>query len=128
MPVTKHKLAVSEEVRFENALGPDQVHLAFTDQVDEMRVMFVMGDGLAGWVRYGVEMGRLGMEVGTEVRRYERTDMCDFPANSSIGWRDPGWIHDGVMKGLESGRKYYYQVRLDWLDLILFVDLLLLKF
>lgn len=50
----------------------------------------MMGDGLAGQVRYEVEMGRLGMEVGTEVRRYERTYMCDFLMNSSIGWRDQG--------------------------------------
>lgn len=92
-------------------MGPDQIHLAFTDQVDEMRVMFVTGDGSAGWVRYGPEQGRLKKEVATEVRRYERKDMCDFPANASIGWRDPGFIHDGVMKGLEKGKKYYYQVR-----------------
>lgn len=75
-----------------------------------MRVMFVMGDGLKGRVRYGLEEGRLEREAETEVRRYEMKDMCDYPANASIGWRDPGFIHDGVMKGLEGGRKYYYQV------------------
>lgn len=114
LPQTKHRLAVSEEIGFgPGKLGPDQVHLAFTDQIDEMRVMFVMGDNSPGVVRYGKEMERLNVEVGTKVRRYEREDMCDFPANSSIGWRDPGWTHDGVMKGLESGQMYYYQVGSD---------------
>lgn len=111
IPGVKHKLAASEEVGFgSEAAGPDQIHLAFTDRADEMRVVFVMGDGEAGRVRYGVEKGRLEKEVGTEVRRYEMKDMCDSPANSRIGWRDPGFIHDGVMAGLEKGRRYYYQV------------------
>lgn len=78
-----------------------------------MRVMFVMGDGSAGRVRYGSEKGRLGAEAATEVKRYEIKDMCDYPANASIGWRDPGFIHDGVMKGLEKGKRYYYQVGSD---------------
>ncbi|MCD9643253.1 hypothetical protein HAX54_030551 [Datura stramonium] len=44
---------------------------------------------------------------------YEREDMCDTPANSSIGWRDKIHIHDVVMLNLEKGKKYYYQVGSD---------------
>lgn len=60
--------------------------------------------------RYGLDEGTLNQTAGTVVNRYEQAHMCDYPANHSIGWRDPGFIHDGVMKGLENGKRYYYKV------------------
>lgn len=98
---------------FEAAALPDQIHLSFTDHENEMRVMFVTADGAESFVSYGLDADRLDQIVETAVRRYERKDMCDFQANSSIGWRDPGFIHDGVVKNLEKGKKYFYTVR--WL-------------
>ncbi|XP_072956300.1 probable inactive purple acid phosphatase 2 [Typha angustifolia] len=113
LPATEHRLAESGPVGFEKAAGPDQIHLAFTDHDDEMRVMFVTADGEESFVSYGLDKGRLDKMAGTEVSRYERKDMCDYPANASIGWRDPGFIHDGVMKNLEKGQRYYYTVGSD---------------
>ncbi|XP_074578422.1 putative inactive purple acid phosphatase 2 [Curcuma longa] len=110
LPETHHRLAVSEEVMFEAAALPDQIHLSFTDHENEMRVMFVTADGAESFVSYGLDADRLDQIVETAVRRYERKDMCDFQANSSIGWRDPGFIHDGVVKNLEKGKKYFYTV------------------
>jgi acid phosphatase type 7 len=52
----------------------------------------------------------LNKTAGTEVKRYEQAHMCDFLANDSIGWRDPGFIHDGVMMGLQNEKRYYYKV------------------
>jgi hypothetical protein len=78
-----------------------------------MRVMFVCADGGKRSVRYGLgkEEGEKGWtEVGTEVRTYEQKHMCDAPANDSVGWRDPGFVFDGLMKGLQPGRKYFYKV------------------
>ncbi|PKA64401.1 putative inactive purple acid phosphatase 2 [Apostasia shenzhenica] len=94
LPGTRHRLAQSEEVGFEHPAAPEQLHLSFTDRGDEMRVMFVTGYGKEEFVRYGLDetMDRI---VGTKVTRYERKDMCDSPANSSLGWRDPGFIHSG---------------------------------
>lgn len=94
---------------FAGASAPDQVHLAFADREDEMRVMFVTGGAEEEFVKYGLE-GKMDSIVGTKVTRYEKKDMCDSPANSSSGWRDPGYIHDGVMTNLHQGRKYYYRV------------------
>lgn len=110
IPGTEHRLAVSEELRFEVA-GPQQIHLSFTSEKDEMRVLFVTADGAERFVNYGLEEGRLEETERAEVRRYEKEDMCDAPANESLGWRDPGFIHDGVMRNLKKGRRYFYRVR-----------------
>lgn len=93
--------------------GPEQIHLAFTGQEDEMRVMFVTHDGHDSYVRYGLRKNLLELVAATKVGRYEREDMCDAPANESVGWRDPGYIHDGVMTGLLKGKRYYYKVGSD---------------
>lgn len=100
----------SETVRFESGRGPEQVHLALTGRDGEMRIMFVTHDGNDSFVKYGLTRDQMGKVVSTRVSRYEREDMCDSPANESIGWRDPGFIHDGVMVGLDDGKRYYYQV------------------
>ncbi|XP_010258129.1 PREDICTED: probable inactive purple acid phosphatase 2 [Nelumbo nucifera] len=113
LPGTKHLLAKSEELGFETGRGPEQIHLSFTTKVDEMRVMFVTADGKESFVKYGEREHRLDNVAVTEVRTYERLDMCDSPANESIGWRDPGFIHDGVMTNLKSGIRYYYKVGSD---------------
>lgn len=108
LPGTKHLMAKSDELRI-MAKGPEQIHLSFTDNVEEMRVMFIAEDGSERFVKYGRKMEMMDSEVRTDMKRYERSDMCESPANSS-GWRDPGFIHDGVMKNLMSGKKYYYKV------------------
>ncbi|CAH9101022.1 unnamed protein product [Cuscuta europaea] len=113
LPGTKHLLALSEEIGFEPGRGPEQVHLAVTGREGEMRVMFVTPDGKENSVRYGLTRSNLDRLVGTVVVRYEREDMCDTPANNSVGWRDPGYIHDGVMTNLSNGKRYYYQVGSD---------------
>lgn len=78
-----------------------------------MRVMFVTHDGKESFVKYGLDGDSMDRVVGTRVVRYEREDMCDSPANHSLGWRDPGFIHDGVITNLEAGKRYYYKVGSD---------------
>ena len=75
-----------------------------------MRVMFVTEDGSERFVRYGEKEEELDQIVAARVARYERKHMCDSPANDSIGWRDPGFIHDAVMTNLQNGSRVYYQV------------------
>ncbi|KAK3222895.1 hypothetical protein Dsin_009920 [Dipteronia sinensis] len=113
LPGTAHLLSQSKPLGFAAGRGPEQVHLAFTDEESEMRVMFVAEDAEERYVRYGEGEEEMDEVVVARVERYERDDMCDAPANSSVGWRDPGWVFDGVIKGLKKGVRYYYQVGSD---------------
>ncbi|KAI6686353.1 hypothetical protein NL676_032266 [Syzygium grande] len=113
LPGTQHFLGASVEAGFEPGRGPEQVHLAYTDREDEMRVMFVAEDGERRYVRYGERVGKMGKRAAARAGRYERDHMCDAPANDSVGWRDPGWIHDAIMRNLKGGVRYYYQVGSD---------------
>ncbi|CAM8881374.1 unnamed protein product [Rhodiola kirilowii] len=113
LPGTRHLLAKSGRLGFGARTGVEQVHLAYTEMEDEMRVMCVSGDSEERFVKWGVAEGEM-VEVGRMVvERFEREDMCDWPANNSVGWRDPGFVHDGVMKGLMKGKRYYYKVGSD---------------
>lgn len=113
LPGTTHLVAESGEVGFGGGGGPEQIHLAYTDREDEMRVMFVTGDAGARTVRYGLSRDAMHRVVTAAVGRYEREDMCDSPANESVGWRDPGYIQDAVMRNLKKGKRYYYEVGSD---------------
>lgn len=62
------------------------------------------------YVRYGEREDMMDRLVVANVKRYEREHMCDAPANQSVGWRDPGFIHDALITGLDKGRRYYYKV------------------
>lgn len=125
LPGTGRVAAVSEKVGFEPGRGPEQVHLSLTGRDGEMRVMFVTGDRKDCFVRYGLTRNNMDQVAGTRVRRYEREHMCGAPANQSTGWRDPGFIHDGVMVNLMDGKKYFYQVGGDsegWSNVFSFVS------
>ncbi|CAN8266639.1 unnamed protein product [Cochlearia groenlandica] len=126
LPGTRHLLAESNRLTFRLSLNrPEQIHLAYTDKLDEMRVMFVSGDGEERFARYGVVKERLDDIAVARGFRYEREHMCHAPANSTVGWRDPGWTFDAVMNNLKAGLKYYYQVGSDskgWSEIHSFVS------
>jgi hypothetical protein len=113
VPDASHRAAVSGNVTYKGSgARPAQLHLAFTDEVDEMRVLFVCGDDGGRFVRYGLAGRREEEweEVPAEARTYEQRHMCDYPANDSVGWRHPGFVFDAVMKGLQPGTRYFYKV------------------
>ncbi|XP_044985378.1 probable inactive purple acid phosphatase 2 [Hordeum vulgare subsp. vulgare] len=114
LPDASRRAAVSGDVAHEGSgARPAQLHLAFTDEADEMRVLFVCGDGGRRSVRYWpAAAGRREEweEVPAEASTYERRHMCGHPANHSVGWRHPGFVFDGVMKALRPGTRYSYKV------------------
>lgn len=107
---TSHRLSVSENVYFENFNEPTQVHLSLTSANEKMIVVFVTRDPIKSFVRYGLNDSQLDFLAEASSLTYGRSDMCDHPANSSQGWRDPGYMHTAVMENLDSGQIYYYQV------------------
>jgi hypothetical protein len=107
---TSHRLYISERVSFKNFNDPTQVHLSLSSETEEMNVMFVTRDPIQSYVRYGRNRKELDLQGKALSLTYHRSDMCDHPANSSRGWREPGYIHTAVMKDLDSGQVYYYQV------------------
>jgi len=42
-------------------------------------------------------------------RHASRHEDVQAAANHSVGWRRPGFFFDGVMKGLQPGRRYFYK-------------------
>ncbi|CAM6039804.1 unnamed protein product [Sphagnum compactum] len=113
LPSIEKRWAVSTKVEFANYNEPMHVHLALTSNADEMRVMFVTKDEIPSFVKYGQDKTQLHLTTDQATSlTYYVTDMCDHPANSSY-WRDPGFIHNAVLKGLDSGKRYFYQVGSD---------------
>ena len=72
LPGTTHLLKKLMEVGFEISRGPEQIHLRFSKNEDEMRVMFMTKDHEERWVRHGEREDMLDEMVVTNVERYER--------------------------------------------------------
>ena len=64
------------------------------------------GDSPVVW--YGTSKDKLSMQADATTKTYKREDMCAFPANSIVAFRDPGLIHDALLTGLQPGVTYYY--------------------
>lgn len=109
LPNSKTLLAVSPVVEFLNYNEPTQVHISLTSLPDQMSVMFVTKDPIGASVRYGKASDKLDLNGSAQSRTYKQKDMCDAPANSALGWRDPGYIHSAVMVELNPGERYFYQ-------------------
>jgi hypothetical protein len=103
-------IASTVSIQFTNYNEPTQIHLALTSSPKEMRVMFVTRDAIQSFVKYGPESSSLSSISKASAETYTKEDMCDSPANTPQGWRDPGIIHDAVMERLASGKRYFYQV------------------
>ena len=89
---------------------PTAIHLARTATPSQYRVTWQSGEpsGTLRWRPAAAPDGD-AVDVRANVSTYARSDVCGVPANVSIGWFDPGWIHTAVFDAPGPGA-YIYSV------------------
>ena len=92
-----------------DAYQPMQIHLAFTANVTEMRVMWVSGVNISGAVQYGSSSSTYNFTVLSSVPyTYTAGQFCaDSPA--VLHYRHPGFFYNVLLTNLQPDTKYYYR-------------------
>lgn len=107
-----HHLAASVRVGMKDAFNePKHGHIALTEKLDEMAIMFNSASKQKPYVRYGINPSSLTLQVSGSSTTYKADDMCHAPANITRQdyFRDPGYMHKVILKGLAFGKTYFYQ-------------------
>ena len=91
---------------------PTAIHVARTAVPSQYRVTWQSGEpaGTLRW-RPAAAPEADAVDVRANASTYARSDVCGVPANVSIGWFDPGWIHTAVFDAPGSSpAAYIYSV------------------
>lgn len=106
-----HLAGKSNIVQFSNENEAVQVHLTLTKSPNEIRVMWNGNseDSSQHEVKWGTQSGIYPFNIQSESSTYSQYDMCGEPA-TTLGWKDPGKLHEAVLKHLKPGQTYYYIV------------------
>jgi hypothetical protein len=106
-------------VAFADLFEPTQLHLALTHDITQMRVGFTTAKVTTAAQVPLAEVqaldssfnpvGPVATFTGTS-SWYAASDMCEWPANKSGNWIDPGSLHDVLMTGLAPASLYQYRV------------------
>ncbi|XP_064405797.1 uncharacterized protein LOC135350876 [Halichondria panicea] len=99
--------AVSKPISFKNPNEPLHGHLALTNDITEMVLMWVTRDATAPQVKWGTTSKQYTVMKNAVSSTYKATDMCASPARD-YGWLDPGMIHKVTLEKLEPQTKYFY--------------------
>ncbi|EFA75326.1 hypothetical protein PPL_11402 [Heterostelium album PN500] len=101
-------VATSNVVTFENLNMPGKQYLSLTNNTDEMRLMWISGTDDTPIVMVGTSPSSLlDKFTGTTVT-YTINQMCEKPAIDPLYFRNPGFIHDVIISGLDHATEYYY--------------------
>ncbi|XP_024018238.1 probable inactive purple acid phosphatase 1 [Morus notabilis] len=104
-------VAVSNTVVFANPKPPVYPRLAQGKIWNEMTVTWTSGYGIdeaEPFVEWGQKGGdKVRSPAGTMT--FDRNSLCGAPA-STLGWRDPGFIHTSFLKELWPNTKYVYKL------------------
>ncbi|CAI9096465.1 OLC1v1032622C1 [Oldenlandia corymbosa var. corymbosa] len=104
-------VAVSNRVSFANPDAPVYPRLAQGKTWDEMTVTWTSGYGLDDGEPF-VEWGRKGEKQSRSpagTLTFGRNSLCGPPA-TTVGWRDPGFIHTSYLKDLWPNVLYTYKL------------------
>ena len=103
-------VAVSNEVSFKGGKdAPLQGHLALTGDATQMRVSWTTGTSTEPVVFYGTNTDNLTLSVSGISRTYALSDFCGPPANDSVNFLDPGYLHDVLLTDLQPKSTYFYK-------------------
>ena len=97
--------ALSAPVTFANPNEPRAARLAVTGVPTEMRVSWTSAVATA---HPAVALDG-GAPQAAQSYTWAAADMCGAPA-TTVGFRDPGYVHTAVLAGLTPGRAYTYTV------------------
>ena len=110
--------ALSPPVAFANANEPRGARLAVTGAATEMRVSWssasaahrpaVVARAVGGAGAPPLAAGG-GVVPASSSTTWTAADLCGPPA-TTVGWRDPGFVHSAVLSGLVPGARYSYTV------------------
>ena len=114
-------IAESDVVKFVGGKGaPLHGHLALTGKANEMRVMWTSGTNQKPIVEYGPchncyssdftsERTQLSLTATGTSSTYTAKNMCGPPANQTIHFRHPGYLHNVLLTGLKPNVVYCYR-------------------
>lgn len=95
--------ARTPSIRFNNPESPRNAVIALTGDPTEMRVTwnskFAIG---AQTINYTVNGGS-AQSIVAKSYTYTADDLCGYPGKTQ-GWREPGYFHTAIIKGLEPGK------------------------
>lgn len=104
-------VSVSNSISFVNPNAPLYPRLAQGKSWDEMTVTWTSGYNIndaTPFVEWGLE-GKFPVQSPAGTLTFGRSSMCGSPA-STVGWRDPGFIHTSFLKNLWPNSVYSYRL------------------
>lgn len=104
-------VAASNKITFANPKAPVYPRLALGKTSNEMTVTWTSGYDTSEaypFVEWGMK-GSAPVRAPAGTVTFGRERLCGEPA-STVGWRDPGFIHTAFLKNLWPGKEYYYKI------------------
>ncbi|KAI3761425.1 hypothetical protein L1987_51841 [Smallanthus sonchifolius] len=104
-------VAYSNFISFANPKAPLYPRLALGKSWNEMTVTWTSGYNIneaTPLVSWGVQ-GERAMLTPAGTLTFHQNSMCGSPA-STVGWRDPGFMHTSFLKDLWPNTKYFYKI------------------
>ena len=103
-------MAVSNTVNFKGGRSaPLQGHLALTGNPTQMRVSWTTGTPTLPMVFYGLSADNLLHSSSGVSKTYSLSELCGPPANDSVYFIDPGFMHDVLLTNLQPKTTYFYK-------------------
>uniref|UniRef100_A0ACD5YEI1 Uncharacterized protein n=1 Tax=Avena sativa TaxID=4498 RepID=A0ACD5YEI1_AVESA len=104
-------VTVSNKIAFVNPKAPVYPRLALGKTWNEMTVTWTSGYDISEaypFVEWGVK-GSPPARALADTVTFGRERLCGEPA-STVGWRDPGFVHTAFLKNLWPAKEYYYRI------------------